>query len=67
MCLTLTLTDDLKHVSNRKVLSQGIIMSNMKALTVTNQKDMANEKVFVDIQTDKPKTICPPDLSMPGA
>ena len=36
--VTLTLTDDLELVTNRKVLSPGILMSNIKALTITNQK-----------------------------
>ena len=30
--------DDLELVTKRKFLSQGILMSNMKALTVTNKK-----------------------------
>ena len=46
----LTLTDDLELVINRKVLLPGILMSNMKALTVTNKKNMANVKVFADKQ-----------------
>ena len=52
-----TLTDDLELGTNKKVLSQSILMWNMKALTLTNQKILANVEVFVDKQTDKPTTI----------
>ena len=36
--LTLTLPDDLEIGTNRKFLSQGILMWNLKALSLTNQK-----------------------------
>ena len=41
----LDLADDLVLVTNRKILSQGIPMSNIK--------DMAHVKVFPDKQTDR--------------
>ena len=43
-------------------------MSNMKALTVANQQDMANVKVFANKQTDKRtgQKLYTPDLSMRG-
>ena len=47
------LTDDLELGANRKVLSQGILIGNIKALTLTSQKIWSMLKVFVDKQTDK--------------
>ena len=51
--LTLTMTDDLEFGTSRKVLSQGILIRNTKALSLTDQKIwMANVKVFADQQKD---------------
>ena len=44
--VTLTLPDDLELGTNKKVLSQGIPMPNMKALTLTNQKIWPMLKFF---------------------
>ena len=45
--LILTLTDDLELGTNRKILSQEILMWNMKALTVSNQKIWSMLKYWV--------------------
>ena len=60
--------DYLELVIKRKVLSQGKLMSNMKALTVTNQKIWPMYKFLqtnkqtnkqTHRQMDEPKSICP--------
>ena len=47
----LDFADDLELVTNRKVLSQGILMWNMKAVTLTIQKIKC--KSFADGQTNR--------------
>jgi 3-deoxy-D-manno-octulosonic acid (KDO) 8-phosphate synthase len=49
----------LKSGSNFKVkVTRNIHMEYESPITY-HSKDMANVKVFVDRQTDRPKTICP--------
>ena len=58
LTLILTLTDDFGLVTNRKVLSQGILMSNMKALTITDQKTNKQTNGHTDKQKG-PKLYAP--------
>ena len=63
--MTLTLTDDLDFGTKERVLPHGIYILNMKALSLTIQKAMANVKAFADKQTDGQK-LYDPDLLMQG-
>ena len=58
----LDLAYDLELVTNRKVLSQSILIRNMKALTLTNQKILANKET--NKQIDGLKTKCPLYVNM---